>query len=93
MRLHHRSAQQETKHLPKIKTNSDKGGYKKNPRRVYGPDYVPIRRCPRGGNDGLMESEENIKPFPLFPTVLEIADSDSHITHRTTTTNYPKDIY
>lgn len=34
-------AQQDTKHLPKIMTNSDKGGYKKNPRRVYGPDYVP----------------------------------------------------
>jgi hypothetical protein len=33
-------AQQDTKHLPKIMTNSDKGGYKKNPRRVYGPDYV-----------------------------------------------------
>ena len=30
-------------------------------------------RCPRGGNDGLMESEENIKPFPLFPQSLEIA--------------------
>lgn len=34
-------AQQDTKHLPKIMTNSDKGGYKKNPRRIYGPDYVP----------------------------------------------------
>ncbi len=34
-------AQQDTRRLPKIMTNSDKGGYKKNPRRVYGPDYVP----------------------------------------------------
>ncbi len=31
-------AQQDIKHLPKIMTNSDKDGYKKNPRRVYGPD-------------------------------------------------------
>ena len=43
-------AQQETKHPPKIMTNSDKGGYKKNPRRVYGPDYVPgIRTVPPRG--------------------------------------------
>ncbi len=34
-------AQQDLKHEPKIQTNSDKGGYKKNPRRVYGPDYSP----------------------------------------------------
>ena len=32
-------AQQDNKHLPKIMTNSDKGGYKKRPRQVYGPDY------------------------------------------------------
>ena len=32
-------AQQDIKHEPKIMTNSDKGGYKKNPRRVYGPEY------------------------------------------------------
>jgi len=25
--------------LPKILTNREKGGYKKNPRRVYGADY------------------------------------------------------
>ncbi len=34
-------AQQEIKHLTKIQTNSEKNGYKKNPRRVYGPDYIP----------------------------------------------------
>jgi transposase len=34
-------AQQDIKHEPKIRINSDKGGYKKNPRRVYGPDYSP----------------------------------------------------
>lgn len=33
-------AQQDIKHLPEIITNSDKIGYKKNPRRVYGPDYT-----------------------------------------------------
>jgi hypothetical protein len=32
-------AQQGIKRLPKIMTNSDKGGYKKRPRQVYGPDY------------------------------------------------------
>ena len=32
-------AQQDTKHLPQILTNSAKNGYKKHPRSVYGPDY------------------------------------------------------
>lgn len=32
-------AQQDLKHEPKIQTNSEKGGYKKHPRQVYGPDY------------------------------------------------------
>ncbi len=32
-------AQQDLMHQPKIQTNSDKGGYKKRPRSVYGPDY------------------------------------------------------
>ena len=32
-------AQQDIRHEPKIQTNSDKGGYKKRPRKVYGPDY------------------------------------------------------
>ena len=36
-----------------------------------------------------MESEENMKPFPSLPTVLGNRKcSDSHITHRTTTTDY-----
>jgi transposase len=34
-------AQQELKHEAKVHTNSEKGGYKKDPRRVYGPDYEP----------------------------------------------------
>jgi hypothetical protein len=34
-------AQQDIKHVPKVITNSAKGGYKKNPRRLYGPDYKP----------------------------------------------------
>jgi len=33
------NAQQDTKRLPEIMTNSDKNGYKKRPRQVYGPDY------------------------------------------------------
>ncbi len=32
-------AQQDIEYLPKIMTNSDKGGYKKSPRQLYGPDY------------------------------------------------------
>jgi hypothetical protein len=32
-------AQQDIKRLPEIMTNSDKIGYKKRPRQVYGPDY------------------------------------------------------
>jgi hypothetical protein len=32
-------AQQDIKRLPEIMTNSDKNGYKKRPRQVYGPDY------------------------------------------------------
>ncbi len=32
-------AQQDIKCLPEILTNSDKNGYKKRPRQVYGPDY------------------------------------------------------
>ncbi len=32
-------AAQELKHEPKVQTNSEKLGYKKRPRKVYGPDY------------------------------------------------------
>jgi hypothetical protein len=34
-------AQQDAKHETKIRTNSEKTAYKKNPRRVYGPDFEP----------------------------------------------------
>ena len=34
-------AEQDIKHTPKVMTNSVKVGYKKNPRRLYGPDYKP----------------------------------------------------
>ena len=34
-------AQQDVKYQTKVKTNSEKGGYKKNPRRIYGPDFEP----------------------------------------------------
>ena len=34
-------AEQDIKHTPKVMTNSAKVGYKKNPRRLYGPDYKP----------------------------------------------------
>jgi hypothetical protein len=62
-------AQQDTKHLPQILTNSAKNEYKKNPRRVYGARLQNRNRG--GGNDGLIESEENIEPFPSLPTVPE----------------------
>jgi transposase len=32
-------AQQDIKHMPKVMTNSDKVGYKKRGRQLYGPDY------------------------------------------------------
>jgi hypothetical protein len=32
-------AQQEVKREPKVHTNSEKLGYKKRPRKVYGPEY------------------------------------------------------
>ena len=32
-------AAQKVKHEPKVQTNSEKLGYKKHPRKVYGPDY------------------------------------------------------
>src|SRR5277367_519583 len=34
-------AQQDLKHETKVMTNSEKLGYKKTPRRVYGPDFEP----------------------------------------------------
>jgi len=39
-------AQQDLKHETKIQTNSDKGGYKKRPRQVYGPDYKEFIAAP-----------------------------------------------
>lgn len=32
-------AQQDLKQKPKVMTNSEKTGYEKRPRRVYGPDF------------------------------------------------------
>ena len=34
-------AQQDVKREPKVQTNSEKIGYKKNPRQLYGPHYTP----------------------------------------------------
>ena len=34
-------AQQDVKREPKMQTNSEKIGYKKNPRQLYGPNYKP----------------------------------------------------
>ena len=40
-------AQQDLKRETKILTNSEKTGYKKRPRQVYGPDYVEILPAPK----------------------------------------------
>ena len=41
-------AQQDLKRETKVMTNSEKTGYKKNPRAIYGPDFVEKRiRAPR----------------------------------------------
>ncbi|WP_051979433.1 hypothetical protein [Edaphobacter aggregans] len=41
-------AQQDIKHQPKVRTNSEKLGYQKKGRKLYGPDYEPkSRRRPR----------------------------------------------
>ena len=37
-------AQQEQKRETKVMTNSEKTGYKKNPRAIYGPDFVEKKR-------------------------------------------------
>jgi hypothetical protein len=34
-------AQQDVKREPKVQTNSEKIGYKKKPRQLYGPNYKP----------------------------------------------------
>jgi hypothetical protein len=39
-------AQQDLKHLPAIMTNSEKDGYKKQPRQLYGPDYKETIAAP-----------------------------------------------
>jgi transposase len=52
-------AHQDLKQTTKIMTNSEKTGYKKNPRRIYGPDYQPkTPKTVSGGNDGLLERVE-----------------------------------
>jgi hypothetical protein len=42
------SAQQQVKREPKVQTNSEKLGYKKHPRKVYGPDYEEPMRWSAG---------------------------------------------
>src|SRR6202166_1812695 len=39
-------AQQDTKCQPKVQTNSEKGGYKKRGRQLYGPDYKATIEAP-----------------------------------------------
>ena len=37
-------AQQDVQQAVKVMTNSEKDGYKKNPRAIYGPDFVEKTR-------------------------------------------------
>ena len=39
-------AQQDQKLEPKVLTNSERTGYKKRPRQVYGPDFVEKKSAP-----------------------------------------------
>ena len=39
--------QQELRHETKVKTNSEKGGYKKRPRQLYGPDFIENALAPK----------------------------------------------
>ncbi len=39
-------AQQNTHRAPTVETNSEKLGYKKRPRKLYGPDYVEASAPP-----------------------------------------------
>ena len=39
--------QQELRHKTKIKTNSEKTGYKKRPRQLYGPNYIESQLAPK----------------------------------------------
>ena len=91
-------AQQDVKHQPKIRTNSEKLGYQKRGRQLYGPDYKAKIVAPnRGGNDGLMEIVED-RPddetvWSPFPQPLEITKcGDFAHYHRTTTTTDYDDI-
>jgi hypothetical protein len=51
-------AQQDTCFTPKVNTNSQKLGYKKRGRQIYGPDYVPkipVRSVKEGPTPSLVE--------------------------------------
>jgi hypothetical protein len=51
-------AQQDTYFKPKVNTNSQKGGYQKRDRQIYGPDYVPkipVRAAKEGPTPSLVE--------------------------------------
>jgi hypothetical protein len=39
--------QQELRHETKVKTNNEKGGYKKRPRQLYGPDFIENALAPK----------------------------------------------
>jgi hypothetical protein len=38
--------QQDIKYAPKVKTNSEKIGYRKRERKIYGPPEMPVNLAP-----------------------------------------------
>jgi hypothetical protein len=38
--------QQDIKHAPKVKTDSEKIGYRKRERKIYGPPEMPVNLAP-----------------------------------------------
>ena len=70
-------AQQDLKLTTKVMTNSEKTGYKKNPRAIYGPDFVEKTRLRAAVGCRSMESMEDrtmkLSCLPPFPQTLETA--------------------
>jgi hypothetical protein len=91
-------AQQDIKHMPKVMTNSAKGGWiqEASPSALRARLQSRNRHAPSGGNDGLMESMEDrtmkLSGLPPFPQSLEITKcGDFAHSHRTTTTTHYDD--
>jgi len=80
-------SQQQAKRMPAVLTNSAKGGYKKRPRQLYGPDYkAELAAAEAVEMTALMESMEDRRwscRSPTLPTVLGNRHTTSIPTLRT----------